>query len=57
MKDVEVHPFTGGMGHTENLKGRSKEASKRVTQVDRLSYSIENDVVTFLACKGHYDFH
>jgi Txe/YoeB family toxin of Txe-Axe toxin-antitoxin module len=61
MKDVELHPFTGGMGQTENLKNRGKEASKRITNRypdgDRLSYVIENDVVTFIACKGHYKFH
>ncbi|MEM9686389.1 MAG: type II toxin-antitoxin system YoeB family toxin [Bacteroidota bacterium] len=57
MKDVELHPFTGGMGKTENLKNRGKEASKRITRSDRLSYQIENNIVTFLACKGHYDFH
>lgn len=61
MKDVEIHPFSGGMGQTENLKNRGKEASKRITNRypdgDRLSYTIENDLVTFIACKGHYDFH
>lgn len=57
MKDVELHPFTGGMGQTENLKYRGKEASKRITQPDRLSYSIENNIITFIACKGHYEFH
>jgi Txe/YoeB family toxin of Txe-Axe toxin-antitoxin module len=57
MKDVEIHPFTGGMGRTENLRYRGKEASKRITQSDRLSYSIENNIVTFIACKGHYNFH
>ena len=57
MKDVQLHPFTGGMGQTENLKKRGKEASKRVTHADRLSYEVENDVVKFIACKGHYDFH
>lgn len=61
MKDVQIHPFTGGMGQTENLKGRGKEASKRVTNRypdgDRLSYTIENNIVTFIACKGHYEFH
>ncbi|MCK4663969.1 MAG: type II toxin-antitoxin system YoeB family toxin [Bacteroidales bacterium] len=57
MKDVQVHPFTGGMGQTENLKGRGKEASKRVTQPDRLSYKLENDIIKFIACKGHYKFH
>jgi Txe/YoeB family toxin of Txe-Axe toxin-antitoxin module len=61
MKDVELHPFTGGRGQTENLRGRGKEASKRINNSypdgDRLSYTIENDVVTFIACKGHYAFH
>ena len=61
MKDVELHPFTGGMGQTENLKYNGKEASKRITNTypdgDRLSYFLENDTVTFVACKGHYKFH
>lgn len=61
MKDVELHPFTGGMGQTENLKNRGKEASKRISNSypdgDRLSYTLENNVVTFIACKGHYKFH
>jgi Txe/YoeB family toxin of Txe-Axe toxin-antitoxin module len=61
MKDVQIHPFTGGMGQTENLIGRGKEASKRITNSypdgDRLSYTVENNIVTFLACKGHYAFH
>jgi len=61
MKDVQIHPFTGGMGQTENLKGKGKEASKRVTNSypdgDRLSYTVENNLVTFIACKGHYEFH
>jgi len=61
MKDVELHPFTGGMGQTENLKNRGKEASKRITNSypdgDRLSYYLEDGKVTFVACKGHYKFH
>lgn len=61
MKDVEMHPFSKGIGKTENLKNRGKEGSKRITNTypngDRLSYSIENDIVTFIACKGHYKFH
>lgn len=61
MKDVQIHPFSGGMGQTENLKGRGKEASKRITNTypdgDRLSYTVENNIVTFIACKGHYEFH
>lgn len=57
MRDVQIHPFTGGMGQTENLRYKGKEASKRITHEDRLSYKIENNVVTFIACKGHYEFH
>lgn len=61
MKDVEIHPFTGGMGQTENLKYKGKENSKRINNTypdgDRLSYLLENDTVTFVACKGHYEFH
>ncbi len=61
MKDVELHPFTGGMGQTENLKNRGKEASKRISNSypdgDRLSYTVENNVVSFISCKGHYKFH
>lgn len=61
MKDVQIHPFTGGFGKTENLKRRGKEASKRITNSypdgDRLSYFLENNIVTFIACKGHYEFH
>lgn len=57
MKDVHAYPFTGGMGQTENLKSRNKEASKRINYTDRLSYTLEKSVVRFIACKGHYDFH
>ncbi|MCL1643068.1 type II toxin-antitoxin system YoeB family toxin [Elizabethkingia anophelis] len=61
MKDVENHPFTGGIGQTENLKNRGKEASKRINNSypsgDRLSYTLSDNVVKFIACKGHYEFH
>jgi len=57
MKDVEIHPFTGGMGKTENLRHKGKESSKQITQLDRLSYTLKNDNITFISCKGHYDFH
>lgn len=57
MRDVQLHPFTGGLGRTENLRYRGKEASKRITIEHRLSYSLNEDKVTFLACKGHYKFH
>jgi len=57
MKDVQIHPFTAGLGKTENLKNRGKEASKRITSEHRLSYKLQENIVTFIACKGHYNFH
>ncbi|MBS1532131.1 MAG: type II toxin-antitoxin system YoeB family toxin [Bacteroidetes bacterium] len=57
MKDIEVHPFSGGMGQTENLLNRGKEASKRINITDRLSYVVEKNNVHLISCKGHYDFH
>lgn len=61
MRDVEIHPFTGGMGQTENLKNRGKEASKRISNTypdgHRLSYILDNNTVKFVACNGHYKFH
>ncbi len=57
MKDVQLHPFSGGIGRTENLLNRGKEGSKRITGLHRLSYKLENNIVEFLACHGHYDFH
>jgi len=42
MKDVELHPFSKGIGKTENLKNRGKEGSKRITNTypdgDRLRH-------------------
>ena len=61
MKDVQLHPFTGGMGRTENLINRGKEASKRINNSypdgDRLSYFLDKDNISFVACRGHYKFH
>ncbi|HVW16051.1 MAG TPA: type II toxin-antitoxin system YoeB family toxin [Mucilaginibacter sp.] len=57
MKDIEHHPFSGGMGQTENLLNRGKEASKRINITDRLSYTMERNNVHFISCKGHYQFH
>lgn len=59
MKDVEMFPFTGGIGQTEVLKHGSGQSSKRITNKypdgDRLSYKIEDNCVTYISCKGHYE--
>jgi Txe/YoeB family toxin of toxin-antitoxin system len=58
LKDVEVHPFTGGMGKTEALKGTSGRASKRLNDEHRIQYSLsgrdENKIITIYRCKEHY---
>ncbi len=53
MEDVEEHPFTGGLGQTENLQHGNTECWKRITREHRLVYTLINDVVTFISCKGH----
>lgn len=56
MKDVELHPFVGGFGKPEKLKN-SELCSKKITDGDRLTYSLRNDTVTFVSCRGHYGDH
>jgi|GEM_PF-449059 len=56
LEDVRENPFTGGIGKTEVLshqKGKGV-ASKRINGGDRLTYSLKDDAITILACKGHY---
>ena len=58
LKDVEAHPFIGGLGKTEALKGTSGQASKRLDSEHRVQYSLQGagaeKVITILRCKGHY---
>lgn len=59
LKDIEINPFTGGIGKTEALKNISNRNSKRITQEHRITYSLEgkdeNKKIIILSCKGHYD--
>ena len=54
LSDIQLHPFTGGLGKTEVLKNQSGIASKRLTHEDRVTYSLKNNEIKILACKGHY---
>jgi len=54
LKDVGENPFTGGIGKTEVLKNRKGVASKRINDEHRLTYSLKDEAITILACKGHY---
>jgi len=56
LKDIELNPFTGGLGKTEVLKQNlSGCASKRLTGEHRIVYSLKSDIVTIYSCKGHYE--
>jgi Txe/YoeB family toxin of toxin-antitoxin system len=58
LKDIEAHPFTGGLGKTEVLKETSGNASKRLNDEHRVQYSLEGKgnekVIYILRCKEHY---
>jgi Txe/YoeB family toxin of toxin-antitoxin system len=54
LKDIEIHPFTGGLGKTEALKNSDGLNSKRLTHGDRIVYSLKSEVITIFSCKGHY---
>jgi toxin YoeB len=57
MEDIEAHPFTGGLGHTEVLAGQGGRASKRIVGKDRLIYTYTDKKIIIHQCKGHYEDH
>ncbi|KAA5537395.1 Txe/YoeB family addiction module toxin [Taibaiella lutea] len=59
LEDIVRHPYSG-IGKPEALKENlSGLWSRRITKEDRLVYSIiykvENDVISVLSLKGHYE--
>ena len=55
IKDACRNPFDG-IGKPEPLKHNlSGLWSRRINDVDRLTYTVLNDMIVILACKGHYD--
>lgn len=54
LEDVEINPFKGGLGKTEVLKNQKGVASKRLDGEHRITYSLKNDEIIILACRGHY---
>jgi Txe/YoeB family toxin of toxin-antitoxin system len=54
LTDIEDNPFTGGLGKTEALKHEQGLNSKRLTQVDRVVYSLKGGNISVFSCKGHY---
>ena len=55
IKDARRDPF-GGIGKPEPLKhDLSGLWSRRINETDRLTYSVQNDILVIVSCKGHYD--
>lgn len=54
LTDVQRNGFTG-LGKPEPLKENlSGYWSRRIDDVNRLVYKIENDKIEIIQCKGHY---
>ena len=43
-----------GLGKSEILRGK-KGMSKRIDKENRLEYTVENDSIVVLSCRGHYE--
>lgn len=55
IKEIERTPFEG-MGKPEPLKFNwAGYWSRRINDVDRIIYSVEEYTLNIVACKGHYD--
>ena len=57
IKDIQRQPFTG-IGKPEPLKhDLSGYWSRRIDDAHRLVYRVEDDILTIVQCRGHYDVH
>lgn len=57
IKDIQREPFAG-IGKPELLRhDLSGFWSRRIDEANRLVYVVENDVLTIVQCRGHYDQH
>ena len=54
IKDISRNPFDG-IGKPEALKGNlSGFYSRRINHEHRLVYSVKDDTIYIISCKGHY---
>ena len=44
-----------GEGKPEKLKHLEERFSRRIDSANRLVYKVENDKITVIACRGHYE--
>ena len=57
IKEIQRTPFEG-IGKPEALKhDLSGYWSRRIDDANRLVYKIENNVLTIIQCRGHYQQH
>lgn len=55
LKDIDRQPFTG-LGKPEPLKGDKQGYwSRRIDEVNRIVYKVENDQIIIVQCGGHYE--
>lgn len=54
LKDIE-RSFFDGIGKPESLKHRDNMWSRRIDDVNRLVYEIQDNCIELVQCKGHYD--
>ena len=55
IKEIERTPFAG-TGRPHPLKfGRRGYWAREITQMNRLVYRIEGDLLTIAECRGHYE--
>lgn len=55
IRDTERDPFNG-IGKPEPLKGELAGFwSRRIDDVNRLVYRVNDDILEILSCKGHYE--
>jgi toxin YoeB len=54
LNNIDHSPFNG-IGKPEPLKFELQGYwSRRINDTDRLIYKVENEIITVIACKGHY---
>ena len=55
IKDIQREPFDG-LGKPEPLKENLAGFwSRRIDEVNRIVYTIEDSFIKIISCKGHYD--
>ena len=54
IKDIQRNAFTG-IGKPEALKGKLSDYwSRRIDEVNRIVYSMDEHSIKIISCKGHY---